>query len=415
MNPTIQPGMHPDAESLTAFAEQVLPAAEREEILAHMSTCGRCREVVFLAQQAAEEDQPEPLAAAVDAPTKPRTSWLNWRWAWIPAAACAGLIGLAMMQHYRRTASETQTATNVAPTDSLREAVSPGPEVQKPLTQNEPKPPGLAKSSGVVAEREVAPQTSARDKAKQLEEKKLADQKDVAPGAASPTFVQAPGVAGGSIHGMMAARAKNAPLGGPSAQNQFQQQNMANQQNMLRQSQSAQLDAANKTANAATTPRAESETVTVQAQTQAQTQTQTVAPTAPSETPTPASVSVLPATEQNDAISLAGAGITKKEKASLPNGHELLSMVSAANRTIALDTKGALFLSEDGGKHWMPVRTQWTGRAVLLRALNAADKGSTLSALKASPTAKFELVNDDLQTWQSIDGTIWTLWAMPGK
>ena len=35
MNPTIQPGMHPDAESLTAFAEQVLPVAEREEILSH--------------------------------------------------------------------------------------------------------------------------------------------------------------------------------------------------------------------------------------------------------------------------------------------------------------------------------------------------------------------------------------------
>src|SRR5579863_1024179 len=105
MNPTIQPGMHPDAESLTAFAEQVLPAAEREEILAHMSTSGRCREVVFLAQQAPEEDQREPLAAAVDEPIKTRTSWFNWRWAWIPAAACAGLIGLAVMQHSRRTAT----------------------------------------------------------------------------------------------------------------------------------------------------------------------------------------------------------------------------------------------------------------------------------------------------------------------
>ena len=416
MNPTIQPGMHPDAESLTAFAEQVLPAAEREEILAHMSTCGRCREVVFLAQQAAEEDQPEPLAAAVDAPTKPRTSWLNWRWAWIPATACVGLIGLAVMQHYRRTASETQTATNVAPTDALRAAGSPKAEVQKPLTQNEPKPPGLAKSSGVVEEREVAPQTSRRDETNQLEEKKLADQKDLALGAAPPPVLQAPGVAEGSIHGMMAARAKNAPVGGPSAQNEFQQQNMANQQSILRQSQSAQLDAANKTANAATTPGAESETITVQAQTKAQTQTQSMAPSAPRQTPTPASVSVLPATEQNDAISLAGAaGKRKKEKASLPNGHELLSMASAADRTIALDTQGALFLSEDSGKHWKPVRTQWTGRAVLLRSLNAADKGSTLSALKASPTAQFELVNDDLQTWQSTDGTIWTLRAMPGK
>ena len=98
---------------------KLLPAAEREQILVHMSTCGRCREVVFLAQQAAEEDQPEPVAAAVDAPIKPRTSWFNWRWAWIPVAACAGLIGVAVMQHFR-SGDETQTATNVAPTDALQ-------------------------------------------------------------------------------------------------------------------------------------------------------------------------------------------------------------------------------------------------------------------------------------------------------
>src|SRR6202041_3329046 len=102
MNPTIQPGMHPDAESLTAFAEQMLPADEREEILAHMSGCSRCREIVFLAQQAEEEDQPEPIAAAADVPGKPRTFWFNWRWAWIPAAACAGIIGVAVLQHSRR-------------------------------------------------------------------------------------------------------------------------------------------------------------------------------------------------------------------------------------------------------------------------------------------------------------------------
>ena len=88
------------------------------------------------------------------------------------------------------------------------------------------------------------------------------------------------------------------------------------------------------------------------------------------------------------------------------------------DRTIALDTKGALFVSEDGGKHWKPVRTQWTGRAVIVRSLNTAEKGNALGALgamKMSPTAKFELVTDDLQTWLSADGNIWTLQAMPGK
>ena len=93
-------------------------------------------------------------------------------------------------------------------------------------------------------------------------------------------------------------------------------------------------------------------------------------------------------------------------------------MVSGADRTLALDTRGALFLSVDSGKHWKPVRTQWTGRAVLIRVLNTVEKGNALGAqgaLKMSPTPKFELVTDDLQTWLSADGNIWTLQAMPGK
>ncbi len=57
MNPTAQSGMHPDAESLTAFAEQLLPAAERDQILMHMATCRRCREVVFLAQHARRSER----------------------------------------------------------------------------------------------------------------------------------------------------------------------------------------------------------------------------------------------------------------------------------------------------------------------------------------------------------------------
>ncbi len=409
MNPTIQSGMHPDAESLTAFVEQLLPAAERGEILAHMSTCSRCREVVFLAQQASEENQPVPVSAAADAPIKPRTSWLNWKWAWIPAAACAGLFAFAVVHHYQGV--ETQTAANVAPTDSLQAVGTPKTEIQKPVSQNESKQTKPAKSPAVVAEREIVPQTSRRDEAKEQEERKPTDQKDLVLGGAAPQLAQAPGAAGGSIHGKMAARAKSAPIGGPSATNQFQQQNAANQQNMLQQSQNAKVDSANKAVNAPSVPRAESETVTVQAE--------TVIPTQLSATPAAAQANVIPTIKQNKAVSMAdAAGISKKQKVSLPNGLEALSVASDAGRTIALDTKGALLVSEDGGKHWKPVRTQWTGRAVSVRSLNTAEKGNALGALgamKVSPVPKFELVTDNLQTWVSADGNTWTLQAMPGK
>ncbi len=98
-----------------------------------------------------------------------------------------------------------------------------------------------------------------------------------------------------------------------------------------------------------------------------------------------AQFSAIPTTEQNKAVSLAGAaGLIKKEKVSLPNGLQALSVTSGGDRTIALDTKGALFLSEDGGKHWKPVRTQWTGRAVLVRSVNTAEKGNALGAVRRS-------------------------------
>jgi len=48
-----EPGLvaraHPDADLLTAFAEQALSAPEREEVLHHLALCGNCREVLSLA------------------------------------------------------------------------------------------------------------------------------------------------------------------------------------------------------------------------------------------------------------------------------------------------------------------------------------------------------------------------------
>jgi hypothetical protein len=84
----------------------------------------------------------------------------------------------------------------------------------------------------------------------------------------------------------------------------------------------------------------------------------------------------------------------------------------SGGRTIALDTAGALFLSEDAGKHWQPVHMQWTGHAVLVRT---RPTGRQTDTLQAPQTARFELINDNLQTWVSSDGKIWTLEPLPVK
>src|SRR6185312_14926156 len=51
-------GPHPDAEVLSAFAENALPVIERETVLQHLSTCSDCRDILFLAAPSATESQP---------------------------------------------------------------------------------------------------------------------------------------------------------------------------------------------------------------------------------------------------------------------------------------------------------------------------------------------------------------------
>jgi hypothetical protein len=83
---------HPDADVLSAFAEQALSGAEREGVMRHLARCGDCREVVALSLPPLEAvAQPQAPAGQ----TSPRRSsgrslsWLAWpnlRWAALAAS-----------------------------------------------------------------------------------------------------------------------------------------------------------------------------------------------------------------------------------------------------------------------------------------------------------------------------------------
>ena len=97
---------HPEADVLAAFAEQSLPAAERESMLAHLSLCANCRDVVLLALPATEvaaigaTQETEAAAAAVVQPTRP--NWFadlftsNFRFANLRWAALAAGVAVAL-------------------------------------------------------------------------------------------------------------------------------------------------------------------------------------------------------------------------------------------------------------------------------------------------------------------------------
>jgi len=374
-----------------------------------MATCGRCREVVFLAQHAASQDHPTTVADSAPALTKQRTSWFNgWQWAWIPAVAFAGFVGFAVVQHFRQQAPETQLSAKLAPADNLRkeEPSNALPVSPAPLAQANEELRQLKKAKPSELRDDAAP--ASKDAERQFDEKKAADRRDLAEGAASAPIAVFPGVSGGSAHGTLSARAKNSQFGGPAAANQLQQQNLPQQnvaQNTVQESQKASADEANKPDIANSAPASASQTAIVEAD-----KVEKSAAPAPATSP---QFSSIPLTGQNYEISSAkAAGLSKAKAITLPSRLATLSVASDAAHSIALDTAGAMFLSEDGGKHWQPIHTQWTGRALLVRTLPAA---TPAAAMQNSQSIRFELVNDKQQTWISYDGKTWTSAPPSGK
>jgi Photosynthesis system II assembly factor YCF48/Putative zinc-finger len=91
----VDAGDHPDPDLLTAFAEQALAEQERFKVLAHLSRCSDCREVLAVAMPSLST---AALATASSIDTARRRSWFHWpsvRWG--AAAACVVIVGSAVL------------------------------------------------------------------------------------------------------------------------------------------------------------------------------------------------------------------------------------------------------------------------------------------------------------------------------
>jgi Carboxypeptidase regulatory-like domain/Putative zinc-finger len=68
----------------------------------------------------------------------------------------------------------------------------------------------------------------------------------------------------------------------------------------------------------------------------------------------------------------------------LPSHLAILSMASRANQRLAIDTDNHLFFSDDDGRNWKTVPSQWKGRAVSVALTSAISFGGAAPALKLS-------------------------------
>jgi hypothetical protein len=133
---------HPEADLLTAFAEQSLSATERDAVLEHMARCGDCRETVALALPATTgvaapiaADSTEDVAVSVSAMRVPvlRKPIFNWAWPQLRWAALAAGVAVAASVlllypgkvNHPNLPSTSQIATTVPPPTSQSQVASP--------------------------------------------------------------------------------------------------------------------------------------------------------------------------------------------------------------------------------------------------------------------------------------------------
>src|ERR1700728_4688972 len=124
---TAAAGTHPDADLLTAFAEQSLADTESARVMEHLARCSDCREVVALAALPATE------ATAVNASVAPtRSGWFGWpvlRW----VAVAAGIVAIAsvgIVQYRQRQKSEILVSSLTSSNETratAEQAPSPSP------------------------------------------------------------------------------------------------------------------------------------------------------------------------------------------------------------------------------------------------------------------------------------------------
>jgi hypothetical protein len=104
-------GPHPDPDLLTSFAEDSLRENERGLVLAHLSVCGDCREIVALAQ---------PVMETSAVPRVESSSWLRWPvLKWGAAVACVAIVGAAI-SIYREQPAKYQTDVGAKMTVTLQ-------------------------------------------------------------------------------------------------------------------------------------------------------------------------------------------------------------------------------------------------------------------------------------------------------
>jgi hypothetical protein len=390
MSELLQSGHHPDADQLNAFVEHTLPPHEQQQTLAHLAICADCRAIISLSLPPVDESpavQAEPV----------RKRWFSgWNLAWPAAAALAGLVVILYVRNAATTRSST-AGTQVAISQS--QASLPVPEASTipaptspPLSseqrQSSPRPKTAIGAAKAPNSQETDTATDTQNiAALSIHGRNFADlQKGQ---SASPTG----GALGSSINGSAAGLSAGAVSVLPQA----------SAANTLDQLQQNAFRAGTKPSGQSATPAQAAAAPTTLKQSQ-----MAAVPPPPAPPPPAAAATNVDVSHDNQTIEVTNAAapgamvsamdskLVFDQSMSIVAQHPLpsrlpaLSVASTNHHTLAIDTQNTLFFSDDDGKHWKTVPSQWQGRAVKVDVASstaASERNAAIETGKAQPAS----------------------------
>lgn len=415
MKTTPQFDLHPDAESLNAFVEQALPERERGQVVAHLAECGRCRQVVFLAQELAETAATS--VAARPAGNKSRARFWGWRFAWVPAvalAAIAGVVVVIQVRHIGPVPDSGQEVAKVAPPQELQTK-------KDDVVENGPEASAVSPAFKRPFEKKMLPITPRMTASTPLNQALPAAAPPVAFDAAVASHDELNGTLGQPGAGAQGYMAQAPTVHGPSTQSQ---QEWHGSQQAAPYPPAPIASAPGTLITGADVEQPKADTAVAGRQSSAARPMIAKEPR-----PGPSGVSTEDFAGERKQAATAGFSM-KAARLKLPSGLSIGSIAMGMHRTLAIDSAGAVFLSMDGGMNWEPVTRPWTGHPVLVRFREASPAsneglakqaiGGPANATNASngvsggaiagtlmPTGNFEVVTDSGQVWTSADGEDW--------
>jgi hypothetical protein len=344
MSETLQPGRHPDADMLSAFADGALPAHEREETLLHLAQCADCRGIVFLAQEAVEEQSPVPELAPQSMPL--RRPW-SWHWSLVStAAAVLACVVLAFVYAPHFFSRGNEVASNVhAPTPTSESQTSP--KALPPVDSNVHLAPRTSnKNEARAAEKEMAVNHSPAMHAPVLDGKAILGlPASGRPAATLSRQQQLPADSPGTVAGL-GGRINAAPLAKAKSGVSVAKPNAGINAFASASSPAATLETATGgESQSVPAPALSAEAVPAQPIAQAN------------------GLTTVNAQAINDGALMKKAP-APQQQFNLPSHLETVSSISNAHLILAIDSAGKLFASRDAGLHWKAISPRWTGHAV---------------------------------------------------